>query len=253
MSAARARPIATIIVDDEPLARRGVRQLLAPHDDFAVVAECRNGGEAVRAIRALAPDLAFLDVQMPGMGGLDVVREIGVAAMPDVVFVTAYDEYAVRAFETRALDYLVKPIGAARFNEALDRVRQRGRERDALARAAARAARETVAVPTAQGVAVLDVDEIDWIEADDYYAAIHARGRRLLLRESLASLERRLPRGRFVRAHRSALVAVDRIVELRGGTSGGVTLLLRGGRAVPVSRRRREEVVAALRGSTRLP
>jgi two-component system LytT family response regulator len=236
-------PITTIIVDDEPLARRGVRQLLAPHPDFVVVAECRNGREAVRAIRALSPALVFLDVQMPGMGGLDVVRDIGVEAMPDIVFLTAYDEYAVRAFDVRAIDYLIKPVGAARFGEALARVRER-----ACGRAVPATGRETVTVPTASGLVVVSVDEIDWIEADDYYAAIHARGRRLLLRESLASLEGRLARGRFVRAHRSALVAVDRIVELRHDASGGMTLLLRSGRAVPVSRRRREEVVAAVRG-----
>lgn len=241
--AGAAAPIATLIVDDEPLARRGVRQLLTPHDDFAVVAECRNGREAVRAIRTLSPALVFLDVQMPGMSGLDVVRDIGVAAMPDIVFLTAYDEYAVRAFDVRAIDYLVKPVGAARFGEALARVRERSR-----ARQVPPPGRETVTVPTTSGLVVVSVDEIDWIEADDYYAAIHARGRRLLLRESLASLEGRLARGRFVRAHRSALVAVDRIVELRNDSGGGMTLVLRGGRAVPVSRRRREEVVAAVRG-----
>lgn len=248
MTAPLASPITTIIVDDEPLARRGVRQLLAPHDDFAVIAECRNGREAVRAIGTLAPALVFLDVQMPGMGGLDVVREVGVAAMPDVVFVTAYDEYAVRAFEARAMDYLVKPIGAERFGEALARVRARARDREALAASAGAPARETIAVPTAHGLVVVPVGEIDWIEADDYYAAIHARGRRLLLRESLASLERRLAGRRFVRAHRSALVAVDRIVELRTDSGGGVMLVLRNGRLVPVSRRRREEVVSAVRG-----
>jgi two-component system LytT family response regulator len=248
MSVAARRPIATIIVDDEPLARRGVRQLLAPHHDFTVIAECRNGREAVRAIRTLSPELVFLDVQMPGEGGLDVVREVGVDAMPDVVFVTAYDEYAVRAFEARAMDYLVKPIGTERFGEALARVRSRMREREALAHAARAERRETIAVPTTNGLVVLGLTEIDWIEADDYYAAIHARGRRLLLRESLASLEQRLAHGRFVRAHRSALVAVDRIVEVRHDAGGGMTLVLRGGRAVPVSRRRRDEVVAAVRG-----
>jgi two-component system LytT family response regulator len=253
--------ISTLIVDDEPLARRGIRQLLAPHEAFRVAGECRNGRDAVRAIRALRPTLVFLDVQMPGMSGFDVVREVGAVDMPVVVFVTAYDAFAARAFETHALDYLVKPVTVRRFEAALGRVHDTLRDRAALhfarrlqsmlgdvdaATAAARLAPERLTVPTASGLVVIDVQEIDWIEADDYYAAIHARGRRLLIRESLASFEARLDPSRWVRVHRSAIVAVSRIAELRTTRPGGWVVVLRDGTQVPVSRRRREDVESVL-------
>jgi len=124
--------IRTVIVDDEPLARRGIRQLLLPHDDISVVAEARNGREAVRAVRELQPDLIFLDVQMPQLDGFEVLREIGATLMPAVIFVTAYDEFAVRAFEAHALDYLVKPLAVARFSEALEQMRERLRSAKAV-------------------------------------------------------------------------------------------------------------------------
>ena len=207
--------IRALIVDDEPLARRGIRQLLEASTDIEVVGECRNGRETLAALDALAPDLVFLDVQMPELDGFDVVRVRGPSRMPFVIFVTAYDEFAVRAFETHALDYLVKPLNEVRFAAALDRVRERMRFAEALeltrrigdllaahdrrgdqrADAADVSARGPVlvparrlVVPTATGDLVLDVDEIDWIQAEDYYAAVHARGRRHLIRESLASL-----------------------------------------------------------------
>jgi two-component system LytT family response regulator len=254
--------IATVIVDDEPLARRGIRQLLEPYPQFEVVGECRNGREAVRAIRVLKPALVFLDIQMPGMSGFDVVREIGPDEMPAVVFVTAYDAFAARAFETLALDYLVKPVTQERFRSALDRVVERGRVREALAlavrlrhllaeheteRTARPSTPASITVPTAAGYLVLDVADIDWIEADDYYAAIHARGKRLLIRESLASFEERLDRRRFLRVHRSAIVAVGGIQELRSVRGSGAVVILRDGTRVPVSRRRKEEVTAVLR------
>jgi two-component system LytT family response regulator len=251
--------IGTIIVDDEPLARRGIRQLLEPHPRFTVVAECRNGRDAVRAIRSLAPGLVFLDIQMPGMTGFEVVREIGVAAMPEVVFVTAYDEFAARAFETHALDYLVKPVTQARFRVAIERVLDRRRSRDAVALAdrlgRLLAAREEpkpgqrpagITVPTAAGLVVVDVSEIEWIEADDYYAAIHSRGKRLLVRESLSSFEARLDPRRFCRVHRSAIVALDQVREMQAADAGAV-VVLRDGTRLPVSRRRRAAVAAAIR------
>jgi two-component system LytT family response regulator len=253
--------IPTLIVDDEPLARRGIRQLLAPHASFEVAAECRNGREAVRAIRVLKPTVVFLDVQMPGMSGFDVVRDVGAAEMPLVVFVTAYDAFAARAFETHALDYLVKPVTVHRFDAAIARVQVALRDRATLAfarrlqsmlgdidpsTAAARLVPERISVPTASGLIVVDGQEIDWIEADDYYAAIHARGRRLLIRESLASFEARLDPSRFVRVHRSAMVAVARITEMRATRPGGWVVVLRDGTQIPVSRRRRDEVETVL-------
>ncbi len=250
--------IATLIVDDEPLARRGIRQLLERHEEFQVVGECRNGKDAVRAVRTLQPGLVFLDIQMPGLSGFDVVREIGPEEMPAVVFVTAFDAFAARAFETHALDYLVKPVTQQRFRAAIERVLERRRDREALALAERlrrllaeqHATRASITVPTGGGFVVVDVADIEWIEADDYYAVIHTRGRRLLIRESLASFEGRLDRTRFLRVHRSAIVALGMIQELRSARRGGTVVILRDGTRVPVSRRRKEEVAAALRQST---
>jgi two-component system LytT family response regulator len=183
--------------------------------------------------------------------------------MPAVIFVTAHDDFAVRAFESNALDYLVKPVEEARFAQALQRTRDRLHSADALAISrqlsallAQQAARSTDAgrpsrllVPTSSGDLVLDVNEIDWIEADDYYAAVHARGRRHLIRESLASLEQRLDASQFVRAHRSAIVNIERVRQVRSASESAAetVLVLRDGTRVPVSRRRREQVAVALR------
>jgi two-component system LytT family response regulator len=248
--------IRAIIADDEPLARRGVRQLLSPHRDVEVVAETRNGRETVRALRELKPELLFLDVQMPELDGFDVLREIGPQHMPSVIFVTAYDQFAVRAFDAHALDYLVKPLDESRFAEALERVRERLRSTEAIdlsrklsALLAARekeSARQRILVSTSTGDLVIDADEIDWIEADDYYAAIHARAGRHLIRESLVSLEQRLDQVRFARVHRSAIVNLDRVAELRH-KDGETLLVLRSGVHVPVSRRRRARLTRLLR------
>jgi len=249
-------PLRALVADDEPLARRGIRQLLAAHPDVTVVGEARDGREALRLLRELRPDLLFLDVQMPELDGFDVLRAHGAAGMPAVVFVTAYDEFAVRAFDAQALDYLVKPVEEGRFAEALQRARERLRAADAEALArrleALLASRDAsrprrLLVPTSAGDLLLDEAEVEWIEAEDYYAAVHAQGRRHLMRESLASLARRLDPSRFVRAHRSAIVNVERVRELRVGPGGEAVLVLRGGARVPVSRRRREQVAERLR------
>ena len=250
--------IRAIIADDEPLARRGVRQLLTPHRDVEVVAETRNGRETVRALRDLKPELVFLDVQMPELDGFDVLREIGPQQMPAVIFVTAFDEFAVQAFDAHALDYLVKPLQESRFAEALERVRERLRSVKAvdlslklsalLAAREKQRARQRILVSTATGDLIIDADEIDWIEADDYYAAIHARQGRHLIRESLASLEHRLDQLRFTRVHRSAIVNLERVAELRN-KDGETVLILRNGVQVPVSRRRRAALARQLRHS----
>ena len=249
--------IRVVIADDEPLARRGIRQLLAMHCDIIVVAEAKNGLEAVRAVRASQPNLLFLDVQMPELDGFDVLDEIGAEHMPAVIFVTAYDEFAVRAFDAHALDYLVKPPEEARFKEALERTRERLRSAEAIEQSRRLSellktqrrstTNQRLLVPTPTGDLVLDASEIDWIEADDYYAAVHALGRRHLIRESLSSLERRLSQQRFVRTHRSAIVNIYRVRELRLMPSGETVLLLGNGTQVPVSRRRREQVTQRLR------
>jgi two-component system, LytTR family, response regulator len=250
--------IRILVADDEPLARRGVRQLLAPHRDMTVVGEARNGAETLTALDALSPDLLFLDVQMPEMDGFEVLRARGADRMPAVVFVTAHDQFAVRAFEAHALDYLVKPLQVARFDVALDRIRERLR----LAEAADLAARLTalldaekaerdkcgvqrLVVTMATGELVIPVAEIDWIGADDYYACLHAGAKSHLLRESLVSLETRLDPRRFARVHRSAIVQIDRIRELRGNE-----VVLRDGMHLTVSRRRRGAIEELLRGAS---
>jgi len=232
--------VRAVIADDEPLARRGIRQLLAAHPDVVVVAEARDGVEVLEALKVYPIDLVFLDVEMPRLDGLAAMRSRGSDGLPLVVLVTAYDGFAVEAFALPALDYLVKPVNEERFAATLDRVRERLR----LTALEAKGARRLV-VPTARGELVLDVDEIDWIEADDYYAAVHARGARHLVRESLASLEARLDAARFLRVHRSAIVRLDGVRELRAG--GEPIVVLRDGTRVPVSRRRRERIREALR------
>ncbi len=245
--------IRVLVADDEPLARRGVRQLLAPYRDMTVVGEARNGAETLTAIDALSPDLLFLDVQMPEMDGFQVLRARGADRMPAVVFVTAHDQFAVRAFEACALDYLVKPLRVDRFEAALQRVRERLRliaavDLSARLTALLEAQREKcgverLVVPVATGELVIPVAEVDWIGADDYYACLHVGAKSHLLRESLASLETRLDPRRFARVHRSAIVQIDRIRELHGDE-----VVLRGGMRVAVSRRRRAAIEGLLRG-----
>jgi len=251
------KEIRVVIADDEPLACKGIRQLLARHRDFAVIAETRDGRETVRILRRLKPDLLFLDVQMPILDGFGVLREIGPQHGALVIFVTAHDKFAVRAFEAQALDYLVKPLGESRFVQALERVRLSIQSANAvgLSRrlAAVLAARkqdrpkQRFFVPRSSGDdLVLDADEINWIEAQNYYAAIHARGGRHLIRESLSKLEQRLDRTQFVRAHRSAIVNIDRVRKLRK-QAGETILVLSDGVTVPISRRRHEQVMRLVR------
>jgi two-component system LytT family response regulator len=248
--------ISVLVADDEPLARRGVRQLLAPHRDLIVVGEARIGAETLTALDALSPDLLFLDVQMPEMDGFEVLRAHGPDRMPAVVFITAHDQFAVRAFEAHALDYLVKPLHVERFEAALQHVRERLRLREAADLAARLTALldaekaerekcgvERLVVPIAAGELVIPVAEIDWIGADDYYTRLHVGARSHLLRESLGSLETRLDPRRFARVHRSAIVQIDRIRELHGEE-----IVLRDGVRVAVSRRRRAAIEGLLRG-----
>jgi two-component system LytT family response regulator len=233
------REIRSLIVDDEPLARRGIRQLLARESDVVVVGECRDGKAALDALETLAPDLVFLDVQMPELDAFGVIRARGVDRMPIVVFVTAYDAFAVKAFEAQALDYLVKPLVAARFAATMARVRERIRVRR----------HAVLVVGTSTGSLVVDAQDIDWVEADDYYSRIHTGGARHLIRESLASLWRRLDASQFVRVHRGALVRLDRIREILVTPSGRTLAVLRDGTRIPVSRRRRAALQALLRST----
>ena len=244
--------IRVLIVDDEPIARRGIRQLLAAADDIEVAGEARNGTEAVRLIRTLAPDLVFLDVQMPEIDGFGVLRQLDPARLPAIIFITAHDSFAVRAFEAHALDYLLKPIAEARFHDALAHARERLLSREALELsrrslvALAGPPARRVIIGTAGSDLVLDVADIAWIEADDYYAAVHSGGRRHLVRESLASLEARLDRTLFVRVHRRAIVNLAEVREIRSQAAGESLLILNDGSQLPLSRRRRQKVEDAL-------
>jgi two-component system LytT family response regulator len=230
-----------LIVDDEPAARRGVRQLLAAFPEFAVAGECRNGAEALAALNTSAPDVIFLDIQMPGIDGFEVIRRRTVERMPEVVFLTAFDQFAVRAFEAEALDYLVKPVSEARFAATMKRLMKR-------LRSAATATRdENIVVTTARGAMVLNVAEVDWIEAAGNYAQLWVGSRRYFLRESLQLLEERVRKYGFIRAHRRALVRLDGVRELTRDRSGALVAALGCGARVPVSRRRSAAFAAAVR------
>lgn len=227
-----------LVAEDEPAARRLLVRLLASHADIRVVGECRHGREAVTAIRTLAPDLVFLDVKMPELDGFGIIAEIGAASMPPIVFVTAFDDFAVRAFDVQALDYLVKPFSDARFEETLARARQHLGERAATpSRFVVRLGNRSIVVPA---------DDIEWVEAQDYYALIHIGARAHLVRQSIRTLETSLDARRFARVSRSAIVNLGRVRELERRPAGSWRVTLVDGTVLPVSRRRREALVKAL-------
>jgi two-component system LytT family response regulator len=241
-----------VLADDEPLGRLALRQLIARHDDLEVVGEACDGRDAVALVGERSPDVLLLDVQMPELDGFGVIAEL--AAPPPTIFVTAHDSFAVRAFEAHALDYVMKPVGEARFDAALNRLRRAlddhragelGRQMAALAALVASvgprpaAARERLVARLGDRSTVIAVADIDWIEAQDYCAAVHVAGAVHVIRQSLATLEAELDPDRFVRIHRNAMVNVARIRELHHGASELVVVLHTGAR-LPVSRRRRE-------------
>ena len=265
MSAAPER-IRTLVVDDEPLARDGVRMLLATDPDIEIVGEAGNGPEALKALRTLQPDLVMLDVQMPELNGFEVLARLAPQPLPAVIFVTAYDRYALRAFEIHALDYLLKPFNDERFHEALRRAKsqlrlhrvQNLREQllSALATYEGQEPAPAAATPAPQQqpaylqrlaikdvgrVVFLDVAEIDWIEAADYYVQIHAGPHVYLHRETMQSLEQRLDPSRFMRIHRSAIVNQGRIRELRSEGRRDLMAVLSCGAVLRVARSHREK------------
>jgi two-component system LytT family response regulator len=246
-----------LIVDDEPLARKKIRRMLSGESDITVVGECADGPSAVSAIINLNPDLVFLDVQMPEMDGLEVVRAVGPRRLPALVFVTAFDTYALQAFETEALDYLLKPFDPMRFRETLQRVRRRlggqgGEEfSEQIRQLANRFGSESkylqrLVVKTGERVLLLNIGEVDWLEAAGNYVCVHAGKQSHIVRDSLAHLESRLDPAHFARIHRSTVVNLDRIRELRPHWHGDYKIILQSGQVLPLSRRHREALTKKL-------
>jgi two-component system LytT family response regulator len=237
--------IRAVIVDDEPLSRRAIRQLLARHPDVEITGECCDGVEATEAVRALRPDVLFLDVRIPEVSGIDVARARGGGrSAPLVVFVTAFDQFALPAFETDAVDYLTKPVTEDRFDVTLGRVRDRldMRARLLAATPVPRRFTDRLIARVRDREIVIPTGAIEYVEADDVYAAVHVAGGRHLVRASLDALQQELDPHRFVRVHRSYIVAIDRIAAVRQVGHGQRALLLTTGVTIPVSRRRRREV-----------
>jgi two-component system, LytTR family, response regulator len=230
-----------LIVDDEPAARRGVRQLLDAFPEFAVAGECRNGAEALTALDALAPDVVFLDIQMPGIDGFEVIRRRTAERMPEVVFLTAFDQFALRAFDAEALDYLVKPVSEARFAATMKRLMKRLRSTSTATRD------ENIVVTTSRGAVVINIGDIDWIEAAGNYAQLWIGPRSYFLRESLQLLEERVRKHGFIRAHRRALVRLDGVRELTRNREGALVAALGCGANIQISRRRSAAFAAAVR------
>lgn len=258
--------IRVLIVDDEPLARQRLEDLLGPESGVEIVASVDNGEAAVDAVRSLHPDIAFLDVQMPGKTGIDVVREVGPDAMPLTIFVTAYDRYALQAFDLAAVDYLVKPFDDERFEQAFQRARryveleEMGELRERLlavldggSRSGAPSAPpapasggspylERIAVEMRGKVRVVPVSQIEYITASGPYVELHTSERAYLIREAIHTLEEKLDPNRFLRIHRSIIVRVDLIDTFHRGAGGDYEVQLKGGARLRVSRSRREEL-----------
>ncbi len=254
-------PIRVLVVDDEPLARERIAELLAHEQGVELVGTADNGAAAIEAIRAQRPDLVFLDVQMPGKTGLDVVREIGAESMPATIFVTAFDQYALRAFELAALDYLVKPFDDERFEQSFRRARQMielremGKLREQLlavlqqdrsnpqtTTSSQQPYLERIAVEMRGKVRVVPVEQIDYITASGPYAELHTGDRTHIIRETMNTLEERLDPKQFIRIHRSAIVRLPLVETMLKGAGGDYEVVLKGGLRLPVSRSRREEL-----------
>ena len=235
-------PIRTLVVDDEALARADLCRMLSSNPAIAIVGQCDNGNEAVAAVRAQQPDLVFLDVQMPGCDGFEVLERLGTKLPSVIVFVTAYDQYALRAFEAGALDYLLKPFDAARFTRTL----ARAMDRIAAARAAPAPADARIAIRSIGEVVFVRVADIDWIEAADYYACLHLGTATHILRRSLAELENELLPYGFARTHRSTIVNLARVARLALGADGEHEIELHDGTRIKLSRSHRRAVAAHL-------
>ena len=244
--------IRAMVVDDEPLARKRLLALLADETQIEVVGEAQGGTSAVKLIPTLKPDLVFLDIQMPGLDGFGVLRAIAPKHLPLVVFVTAYDEHAIRAFDVNAVDYVLKPVVAERFHEAVRRAVERlassttdtlSRQMSSLLeRLPSAAAPDRLAVRSGERIVFVRVEDIDWIDVEGDYARLHVGKDRHLLRETLTELERRLPTSRFTRIHRSFIVQSDRIASVQPWFKGDYVIVLRDGTRLQSGRTYRQRV-----------
>jgi two-component system, LytTR family, response regulator len=245
--------IRTLIVDDEPLARRRLRAFLRPEAEVEIVGECGNGPAAVESIRQLKPQLVFLDVQMPGMDGFEVLQSLAPRDRPIVIFVTAYDQYAVQAFEERALDYLLKPFAKQRFEDTMARVRERierpesdeARERTS-ALLSVMGPKTHLVVKTGTHSVLLQVARIEWLAAEGDYVRIHAGRETYLTRQTMNRIEGQLGAARFVRVHRSTIVNVDFIRQIHSLPGGDHAITLKDGTQVTLSRGYRDRLELAL-------
>jgi two-component system LytT family response regulator len=233
--------IRALIVDDEPPARASVRVLLSRDPQIDILGECASGREAVSAIRTLRPDLVFLDVQMPECDGFDVLEILGTHQPPAIVFVTAYDQFALRAFDAGALDYLLKPFDNQRFERMLARAKQKIYTENELSSRS-----ERLAIKSGGEVLFLPVADIDWIEAADYYSCLHVGDRTHLIRRSMSELEQELDAARFCRIHRSAIVNLSGVRSLQVNSDGEYEVRLIDGTLLPLSRRCRKELQSRL-------
>ena len=257
---AKTKKVRTLIVDDESLARRTIRDLLVDDSEIEIIGECGSGLEAVKFIREQMPDLLFLDIQMPGMNGFEALAQIEVARIPAIIFVTAFDRYALKAFEVHALDYLLKPFTDQRFEEALRQAKSHieMREINRLSQSLLSLLGEQTGRQPAQTkrksfltrfmlrsggrVAFIKASEVDWIAADDYYIKLHVGVKSHLLRMSMNELEEKLDPASFLRIHRSTIVNFDRVKELQQNPNGEYVVVLRDGTELKLSRSRRERL-----------
>lgn len=258
------KPLQVLLVDDEPAANLLLRTLLKRHTDVTVIGEAESGREAITAIRDRVPDLVFLDVQMPMVDGFGVVRAVGPSRMPAVVFVTAHDEFAVRAFEVSAIDYLLKPVSPRRLEQAVSRARERTARANALdledrLRAlltdvgqnemtprTGRSAAGRLLVRSGAKNLVVSAADVEWLEADDNQVVVHCRGGRYETRGTLTEVAARLDARHFIRIHRSLVVQLVRVREVQRSPLGSMHLVLADGTRLPVSRRQRTEVLTRL-------
>lgn len=240
MPSAKNGKIRTVIVDDEPLARANLVTLLRRHGEIEIVGEGKSGTEAVQIIATLRPDLLFLDVEMPGCNGFDVLEQLGASVPGVVIFVTAYNHYAPRAFEVEALDYLLKPFSTSRFEKVMQRAKSSLEGSEILPR--------RVVVKSGGRAVFLRVDEIDWVEAADYYACLHVADKSHLIRRSLSDLEVQLGAESFVRVHRSAIVNLQRVESIAPDANGDSEIVLSTGARVRLSRNYRDELQRRVAG-----